>query len=296
MLWIVIPVIIFAFVFLWYEYSHSTNEGFVERTTQSDRISSIQDILMDPEDAEAVADTFYERLNDRNMEIRKKTIQYFSAEDITPQERSIIRDAYQYARATYPLPIQGQFQIVITGNETEGGMPHTHGNVIYISRKKVQESTEFDLRNTLLHEMSHIHQRQKQYLWEKLYSNLGFQRLPIGWALPAEIRDKVLANPDTWNGGDWEYKGQHGVMIINDDAKSVKDFTYQIIPVRDGVNMSVNHLKKTFGKVTRQIDHPGEITASGLEKFISTGDTGSPELTNALRCWLDECRADIPES
>lgn len=270
---------------------YTEEEGFVERTSQTERITSIKDIIVDSTDAEDVADTFYERLNERNMDIRKKTVKYYNVEDISPTDRDIIRDAYQYARATYPLPMTGQFQVVITGKDTEGGYPHTHGNLIYIPLHHIQNNTEHKLRNTFLHEMSHIHQRQKRYLWEKLYQNLGFQRLPIDWPVPDDIHNKILANPDTWEHGKWEYKGQHALMIINDDAKSIRDHTYQIVPVRDGVNMSVNQLKKTFGNVTKQVDHPAEVTAAALQKYIDTGDTGSLAVTDAIRCWLEDCRA-----
>ena len=266
-------------------------EGFADVTSQTQRITSIKDIIIDPVDAEEVADTFYNSLNKRNMDIRKKTVKYYDVEDLTPSDREIIRDAYQYARTTFPLPLEGQFQVVITGNKTEGGFPHTHGNLVYIPLQKVKDNTEHTLRNTFLHEMSHIHQRQKRYLWEKLYNNLGFQRLPIDWPVPEDIHNKILANPDTWEHGKWEYKGQHAIMLINDDAKSIRDHTYQIIPVRDGVNMSVNQLKKSFGKITKQIDHPAEVTATALQKYIDTGDTGDLNVTSTIRCWLGECLA-----
>lgn len=269
----------------------SDSESFTDLTSQTQRITSIKDVIVDPIDAEAVADTFYERLNKRNMDVRKKTVYYYNVNDLSPGDRNLIRDAYQYARAIYPLSIEGQFQVVVTGKDTEGGYPHTHGDLIYIPLQKIQESTENQLRNIFLHEMSHIHQRQKRYIWEKLYNNLGFQRLPIDWPVPEDIHDKILANPDTWEHGKWEYKGQHALMIINDDAKSIRDHTYQIIPVRDGVNMSVNRIHKSFGKITNQLDHPGEITACALQKYIDTGDTGELHVTNAIRCWLEECRA-----
>jgi hypothetical protein len=294
MYWFVIILILVSIITITYLLytQKSQEEGFVERTTQTSRITSIMDIIADPEDAEAVADTFYERLNDRNMEIRKKTIKYYSPDDINPNDRDLIRNAFQYARTVYPLPIIGQMQIVVTSDKTEGGYPHTHGNMIYIPIGTIKNSSENNLQNTLIHEMSHIHQRQKKFLWEKLYSNIGFQRLPINWAEPEDIRDKILTNPDTWEGGKWEYKGQHGVILINDDAKSVKDHSYQVIPVRDGVNMKENQFKKVFGKITKQIDHPAEITATGLQKYIENGNAGSIELTDAIRCWLDDCRAD----
>lgn len=266
------------------------NEGFTDVTSQTQRITSINDIIVDPIDAEAVADTFYERLNKRNMDIRKKTVKYYNVEDISPNDRDLIRNAYQYARATYPLSIEGQFQVVVTGKDTEGGYPHTHGNLIYIPLQKVKDSTEHQLRNTFLHEMSHIHQRQKRYVWEKLYKNIGFQKLPIDWPVPEDVHNKILANPDTWEHGKWEYKGQHVFMIINDDAKSIRDHTYQVIPVRDGVNMSINQLKKSFGKITKQIDHPAEVAACALQRYIDTGDTGDLHMTNAIRCWLENCR------
>ena len=295
--WSVILLILISIITIFYILNSTYHkEGFADRTSQTERITSIMDIIVDPEDAEAVADTFYERLNQRNMDIRKKSIKYYSIDEIEPNDRDLIRNAYQYARSSYPLPLTGQFQIVITGNKTEGGLPHTHGNFVYIPIQKVKDSSETELRNIILHEMSHIHQRQRKYIWEKLYTNLGFQRLSINWAEPEDIREKVLTNPDTWEGGKWEYKGQHGVILINDDAKSVKDHTYQIIPVRDSVDMSINHLKKDFGKITRQIDHPAEVTATGLQKFIETGNAGSIELTNAFRCWLEECRSDIPQT
>lgn len=287
-----IMIILFIIVMLLLYIIHNgTNEGFVDTTTQTQRITSIKDILVDPDDAEAVADMFYERLNQRNMNIRKKTVKYISPVDISPRDRDLVRDAYQYARTVYPLPIEGQFQVVITGDKTEGGYPHTHGNLIYIPLKYVQESSEEKLKSTILHEMSHIHQRQKRYLWEKLYSNLGFQRLPIDWVEPKDVQNKILANPDTWEHGKWEYKGQHAIMVINDDAKSIRDHTYQVIPVREGVDMKVNHLKKDFGKITNQVDHPAEVTAAGLQKYIDTGNAGTLEVTDAIRCWLNECRA-----
>lgn len=265
-------------------------EGFQDITAQTSKILSITDVIADPEDAETVADPFYERLNSRNTELRRKTIKYLKWEDVPNSDRNLVRHAFNYARTKYPLPIEGQLQIVVTGNNTEGGMPHTHGNMIYIPLIRIQESGEEELTKIMIHEMSHIHQRQKKFLWEQLYHNLGIHHLPIEWTEPNEIREKILANPDTWEGGKWEYKGQHGVIILNDDAKTIKDHHYQVIPVRAGVDMSVNLWKKDFGMITQQIDHPAEVTATALEKYISTGNAGTIEITNTLRCWLEDCR------
>lgn len=278
--------IFFILGFLFYR----TNEGFIEYTGQTEKIESITDIIIDPYEAEEVADSFYNTLNQRNIDIRKHTVKYIHWDDIPSESRKLLRDAYQYARTTYPLPLNEIFKIAITSNDTEGGYPHTHGDVMFLSLKTIKDNTEEELRDILVHELSHIHQRQKRYLWEKLYISLGFKRMPQNWVEPKEIRNKTLSNPDTWEGGLWEYKGQHGVVLINDDAKTVRDHTYQVIPVYEGVSVTENLLRKDFGNVSQQIDHPNEITAAALQKFVKNGDTGNLKMNQVLRCWIRECQ------
>ena len=59
----------------------------------------------------------------------------------------------------------------INNNEYEEGFPHTRNNIIFLSRKILNNNT---LVNTLIHEKIHIYQRYNQVKIEKIINNMGY--------------------------------------------------------------------------------------------------------------------------
>jgi hypothetical protein len=266
------------------------HEGFVDISAQTKKQLSTTDIFLEPEEARKMALPFYDGLNKRNIEIRKGTIKYLSLDEITPSERKIVKDAFSYTLSNFPLNLKDDVKIVITSNDTEGGMPHTHGDNIYIPKYYLSTKTADELKRTLTHELFHIHQRHDFYLWEDLYKKLGFKRISEHSTILNKVDNKIIENPDTWEAGHWEFNGQIGVMLLKDDAKTLKDHIYEVLPTNKNARVDINEFKKMFGKITRQIDHPNEISAASLENLIYDGTSGSIEVDKIVRCWLEKCK------
>ena len=269
-------------------------EGFIETTTQTERQSTITDIVADPDDAKRHAKAFYDSLNDTNKNIRKGTVKYYKVDDpiILPNHRNILRDAFTYSLTTFPLPLRKQIQVCITSDTTEAGMPHTHEEFIYIPHKYLRDGNLDTLKRVLTHELCHIHQRQEFHLWSELYEKLGFRRVLEHAGIFADVNDRIIQNPDTWEAGHWSYNGQIGVMLLNKGAKTLADHEYVVIPVTKGVNIETNQFKKVFGKITRQIDHPNEITAASIEKLLYNSTSGNLEVDKVVRCWIENCKRE----
>lgn len=269
-------------------------EGFIETTTQTERQSTITDIIADPEDAKRHAKGFYDSLNETNKNIRKGTVKYFKVDDpiILPNQRTILRDAFTYALTTFPLPLRQQIRVCITSDDTEGGMPHTHAEYIYLPHRYLRDGNLAILKQTLTHELCHIHQRQEFHLWAELYAKLGFSRVSEHTGIFESVNDRIIQNPDTWEAGHWSYNGQVGVMLLKKGAKSIADHEYAVIPVKKGVNVETNEFKKVFGKITQQIDHPNEISAAAIEKLLHESTSGNLEVDKVVRCWIENCKRE----
>lgn len=81
----------------------------------------------------------------------------------------------------------------LNNREYEDGLPHTRGNVIFISLN-VLNYEETDFINTLIHEKIHIYQRNNKILFQKILSEMGYSIIDRN-ILP--YKRFIRANPDT---------------------------------------------------------------------------------------------------
>ena len=77
--------------------------------------------------------------------------------------------------------------------EYEEGLPHTRGNVIFLS-KYVLKYGETDLTNTLIHEKIHIYQRYNPELFAKIMASMNYALLDVS---KQPYRRFIRSNPDT---------------------------------------------------------------------------------------------------
>jgi hypothetical protein len=278
----------------WGKWNQINLESFINTTSQSERQSSITDIFADPEDATNHAKIFYDSLNKTNQDIRKGTVKYYKVDDpiITPVQRNLLRDAFTYSLTTFPLPIKRQVKVCITSDSTEGGMPHTHAEYIYLQHKYLRDGDLNRLKEILTHELCHVHQREEFSMWSNLYTKLGFSRVPEHIQIFQGIDDRIIQNPDTWEAGHWEFKGQIGIMLLKKGGKTLADHEYTVIPVKKGANIEKNEFKKMFGAITQQIDHPNEISAAAVERLLYNSTSGNLEVDKVVRCWIENCKRE----
>jgi hypothetical protein len=75
-------------------------------------------------------------------------------------------------------------------NEYENGLPHTRGDIIFLSEKMLPETITDDLVNTLIHEKIHIYQRNNKSLIDNVLANkLNITKITY-------YNPKKRANPD----------------------------------------------------------------------------------------------------
>jgi len=109
----------------------------------------------------------------------------------------------------------------IKGKLYEHGLPHTRGDIIVISKEKVNNYTKKKLIKTLIHEKIHIYQKiypndVNKYLIENKFYKIKKK----------DINDNIRANPDL---DEWIYKDIKGNIykaIYNDNPLSIEDITY----------------------------------------------------------------------
>jgi len=82
----------------------------------------------------------------------------------------------------------------------DAGMPHTRpGNIICVPHLEQLTS-----KQTMIHELWHLHQRQYHEGWEKIFSLLGWA--PWKGELPARLEENRRLNPDTLDAPLWIFQ------------------------------------------------------------------------------------------
>lgn len=93
----------------------------------------------------------------------------------------------------------GEIKIIQLMPSADGGMPHTRpGGVICFP-----DISQLFSKTTLIHELWHVHQRQFQDVWLRVFKEMGW--LPWGGRLPEKLEANRRYNPDTIDAPLWIY-------------------------------------------------------------------------------------------
>lgn len=237
-----------------------------------------------------------------NRILRPNKRVYYSRNDsrVPLRIREQIGNAFDEALRIFPIswPIQ-QPDIVFASGETEGGMPHTFDNRVIVPL--VEDMGLDSIKETMIHELCHVHQRQDPDSWSELYRRLGFQKLTIQDDVSSILQTQdVVANPDAGSLGMpqigwWKYMGQLGVLVFQQGASSLRDYQSVVIPVElsNTRDPGINQLRERFGKLCHQYDHPNEITACLIsehwDKVVRPNDIHDKTDPRRIVCdWLRE--------
>lgn len=220
-----------------------------------------------------------------------------SFQDITFVEKDRIIDfvlellsqvQYKYpAYYRYLSKWLGNISLAKAQTSLEGGMPHTLGNVVVMDADWFSNPRG----TTLLHEITHIHQRQVPFEFEDLYSSWGYLATPM-----RDIRgmDAVLQlnrnNPDGIS-PDWLWQSKSdsanaefwwiGAVFSNVAPLSLGDVSLIAIKIIRDSDGKFYYLKQQpmplntykpflnyFGGASPNNYHPNEISAKFAEWYL----------------------------
>lgn len=95
------------------------------------------------------------------------------------------------------------WRFVILDDKVEGGMPHTHGNMVCLPVSFLTEEGERASKaqtqgiiKTLIHEKIHVLQRMQSDLWARTVAALGYVPIMRRKDLSADQRKRARSNPD----------------------------------------------------------------------------------------------------
>lgn len=159
----------------------------------------------------------------------------------------------------------GVINIIQLMPSADGGMPHTRpGNIIcYPDIQKISSIS------TLVHELWHIHQRNFQDIWKKVFHRLGWTE----WKgkLPLLIENNTRYNPDTIDSPLWIFKNTWIPVPVFNDISTPK---INSVTIWFYNNMTHYHSKTIPDEIqelfpnlpSSAYEHPRELTAYMLSE------------------------------
>jgi len=117
-------------------------------------------------------------------------------------------------------------------------------------------------KKILIHELVHLHQRRDPEIYEAYYTNqLGFKRINSTVVLPAELKKRLMYNPDGPR-YEWIWRNRYIPLSIAHKTYLWDVITEHLKPVEQIVEYA-----NAFG-TSRQLYHPNEIVAHQITDAI----------------------------
>ena len=258
---------------------------------------------------------YFEYLNKNDLEARE--IIYYNASNInrpstnsiiehycdnvlefTNDEKTKIKSVVNYIYRNISSKFLSYFKnwrFAKFSNSIENGYPHTHGDVIFLSQKLVDNLTEeyntpLDIRNisnlvdTLIHENVHVLQRKYPKKFESLYSKYWHFKKVEDIKGIENYLDNYRTNPD---GMDLYYVFKNklwlGCIYKTNSKKRMDMVYYYAVPVkkqsdnvftfdetRDVETLSSNkEFSEFFEGIYGNLYHPNELAAEALAKYLT---------------------------
>jgi len=154
----------------------------------------------------------------------------------------------------------------------DGGMPHTRpGNIICYP-----DISQLFSSSTLIHELWHIHQRQFQDVWHKVFKRIGW--MPWSGTLPEQLENNRRYNPDTIDSPLWVYENKWVPIPIFRDITHPKvgdvDIWFYDIQKNYHVKRVPDEIAAYYGNLSpAAFEHPREITAYMLSEPKKHGES-----------------------
>jgi hypothetical protein len=247
--------------------------------------------------------------------------------EFTPEEQAALREAVgglqPLLAARAPMLARTPWSFIKLGSTIEGGRPHTRGNSIVLSelvmawvlKLKTQAPLTKPslLWNLLVHEQTHVIQRQHPELFLPLYTSVfGFQRVTFE-ATPTWISSLRVINPDAPD-VDWVFPSDQGAstiwllpdLLINNRAHPQMPMGFQIVAL--GVKQhgeKWGYLDADSGNpqllygidayiqrfpIHDELFHPNEIAANMLAAWVTGVRLKDPDnpMWNKMSAWAAE--------
>jgi hypothetical protein len=275
--------------------------------TPAEKLASQHDItikFLSPSQAatqmKSNAKEYIARMNQPNLAARGVQTQqelllaYTQAfQNITSIEQSIIQDfvlellsQIQYKYPAYYRYLTKWLQTISLAKaqaSLEGGMPHTVGNTVIMDADWFSHPREA----TLLHEITHVHQRAVPFEFEDLYTKWGYQSTPMqsiqGMAPVLQLNRN---NPDGMS-PDWLWRASDGfywwigAVFSNATPTTLGDVSQIALKMEKDGDGNFYYLKQTptllsqvatfmnyFGGSSPNNYHPNEIAAKFAEWYL----------------------------
>lgn len=173
----------------------------------------------------------------------------------------------------------------------EGGMPHTHQNIIILNPSWFQNPR----KSTFIHELTHVDQRLNPKLYPQMYQKWGFIHYPKGIHTIKGLENKVVLSRHNPDGLDlnWIWQTPNNTYywitaeFIRGDQVTLTDVNYLAYQLERDVSNNFYYLNKLpiplkqwkvfkdYFQISNNHYHPNEIAAQYSEFYLEEklGDT-----------------------
>lgn len=166
----------------------------------------------------------------------------------------------------------------------EGGMPHTHQNIIVLNPSWFNNPR----RSTFIHELTHVDQRLKPDIYPKLYQKWRFIHYPKGIHTIKGLENKVILSRHNPDGLDlnWIWKTPNNnyywfsAEFLRGEQLSLSDVEYLAYQLERDIDGNYFYLNKLpiplkdwkvfqeYFKINNNHYHPNEIAAQYSEFYL----------------------------
>ena len=183
--------------------------------------------------------------------------------------------------------------------EESGAGAYTRENWIAIGEQVLNEATEEDLARLVAHELFHVLTRADLAFKKKTYETIGFTVLDHPIALPSDLVQKLISNPDVSRRDSYasftiEGKSINCMMVTYTDVPYTEGTLFQYIKVglvplneqfvplqENGVTIiysleQASDFQSKIGKNTNYVIDPEEVLADNFS-FLMIEKAGLPD-------------------
>ena len=161
-------------------------------------------------------------------------------------------------------------EIVTMHPTAEAGLPHTRPPNLICMPMYYPESR---LKETLQHELIHIDQRRRKYVWNDFFEREGWKYVEEE-DIPERWLQRCRMNPDTIDERFWAWKGRHIPLPLyeREDKPDLRQCVVQWYDKVTGIRQTEapRSFQERFGSMPSQPEHPRELAAVELAKIFQT--------------------------